>query len=123
MKYNYVFTMTPGDLHVTVHVGTESEFNLPHPHLWTGAREAEVWFPSTNIKHSDVAHEGVHLLGWAQPLLQPSDIEALVPRKDMARRLGWAMMVEEAAARMMDRYIDAFYDNARKQGLRMGESL
>ena len=119
MSYSYKFKLHPKRLVVAVHVGLQSEFNLDFPHLWTGDDEAEVWFPRQPISHSDVAHEGVHLTTWGVETLTPEEWDALVPSKGMARKKGRAAMREEAQARMMDRYIDSFYQHARHNGLLM----
>lgn len=119
MNYQYDFTLHPQWLKVTVYVGLDSEFKLAFPHLWTGADQAELWFPPGSLPptHSDIAHEGVHLVTWGVESLSPSEYDALVPRRDMARTKGRGAVREEAMARMMDRYIDTFYRQADEHGL------
>lgn len=119
MEYEYVFRLHPRLLPVTVYVGTDSEFGLPYPHLWTGKDQAEVWYPpdSIPVEVTSIPHEGVHLAAWGLEVLPHASLRAMIPRNDMCWGYGKKAVREEAMARMVDRHVANFYYHANRHGL------
>lgn len=102
------------------HFNKDSSLKLGYPHVVIRANQMHAYFPNGAWSVVSVAHEGIHVAHWVVHRRLGGDPEKMTPfvgPADVAWERGGERVLEEAVAKISDRWLTQFFNNAAANDL------